>query len=296
VVVAALRLKKLGNEILEVIGGRAIHPVNLKVGGFYKVPRKEAVRGMIEEIKWGLEAATDLAKLFAGFNFPDFEYDYTCVSLKHPDEYAIHEGRIVSNRGLDIPLSKFLDHFDEEHVEHSTALHGVAKDGGLYLVGPNARYNNNFDQLSDLAKATAKDLGLGRICNNPFKSILVRMVETVYALEECLRLAEAYEEPDDSCVQVTPGAGTGFGCTEAPRGICFHSYRLDDEGRILTARIIPPTSQNQKQIEEDLRGVVQKNLAMADEDLKWLCEQSIRNYDPCISCSTHFLKLTVDRD
>lgn len=292
----ALNLKKLGNDILEVVGGRAVHPVNLKVGGFYKAPTKARVRELIEPLKWAIEASRELALAFGGFEFPDYEYDYTCVSLKHEDEYAIHEGRIVSNRGLDIGVNEFSDHFLEEHVAHSNALHGMGKDGAPYLVGPLARYNNNFDQLSKMAKATAKDAGLGKTCLNPFKSIVVRMVETLYAFEESLRLAKAYEEPDASCVDVTPGAGIGHGCTEAPRGICYHRYELDKKGLITKATIVPPTAQNQKQIEVDLHGVVERNMKLSDEKLKWRCEQTIRNYDPCISCATHFLKLNVKRD
>ncbi|OEJ65057.1 Ni/Fe hydrogenase subunit alpha [Magnetovibrio blakemorei] len=292
----ALKLKKLGNEILEVVGGRAVHPVNLKVGGFYKVPTKARVRSLIEPLKWAIDASRDLALAFGGFEFPDYEYDYTCVSMRHPDEYAIQDGRIISNRGLDIGVSEFPDHFVEEHVAHSNALHGKTKTGEAYLVGPLARYNNNFDQLSKLAKATAKDAGLGKICINPFQSIIVRMVETLYAFEESLRIALAYEEPDASCVQVTPRAGTGHGCTEAPRGICYHRYSLDKNGLITKATIMPPTAQNQKQIEIDLHGVVERYMDLADEKLKWRCEQTIRNYDPCISCATHFLKLNVTRD
>ena len=295
VVTKALTLKKLGNEILEVIGGRAVHPVNLKVGGFFQAPRKQAVRALIEPLKRAIEDAVALTRVFGGFDFPDYVWDYTCVSLRHPDEYAIHEGRIISNRGLDIAVSEFADHFLEEHVEHSNALHGMTRDGKAYLVGPLARYNNNFAQLSDLAKETAKDVGLGKVCGNPFQSIVVRMLEVVYACEEALRLAEAYEEPDAACVEAAPGSGEGHGCTEAPRGICHHRYRLDDEGRIVHATIVPPTSQNQKQIERDLLGVVEANLELGDDDLQWRCEQTIRNYDPCISCATHFLKLTVDR-
>ena len=296
VVKTALELKKLGNRILEVVGGRATHPVNLKVGGFYKAPRKKDVRGLVEPLKWAIEAAVGMAKLFGGFDFPDYEDDYLCVSLRHADEYAIHEGAIVSNRGLDIPVSAFPEHFTEDHVRHSNALHGSMVGGEHYLVGPNARYNNNFAQLSKLAKATAKQAGLGPVCNNLFQSIVVRMVETVYACEEALRLAEAYEEPDAPSAEVEPGAGIGAGCTEAPRGICLHRYELDDDGRILVARIQAPTSQNQPQIESDLRGVVERNLHLADEDLKWRCEQTIRNYDPCISCATHFLRLTIERE
>lgn len=295
IVQTALRLKKIGNSILEVVGGRATHPVNLKVGGFYRAPRKRDVRELIEPLKWAIESSIAVAKVFSGFEFPDYEDDYLCVSLRHPDEYAIHEGRIVSSGGLDIAVKDFPKHFREEHVSHSNALHGVMTDGSVYLTGPNARYNNNYKQLSPLAKQTAKECGLGKICNNLFQSILVRMIETVYACEEALRLVEAYEEPDESCVQIKVKAGVGAGCTEAPRGICLHRYELDGEGRIVTARIQAPTSQNQPQIERDLRGVVQSNLNLPDEDLKWRCEQTIRNYDPCISCATHFLNFSIER-
>ena len=293
----ALALKKHGNEIMSTIGGRAVHPVNVRVGGFYRVPRRREIRDLMDGLKWSIDAARDLARVFAGFDFPDYRYDYHCVSLRDPERYAIEHGRIVSNRGLDIPLSAFSDHFEEEHVAHSNALHGVARDGsGPYLVGPIARYNNNFDQLSDSAKSLARECGLGEICSNPFQSIIVRMIEVFYACEEALRLATAYEELEAPAVEPTPRAGAGFGCTEAPRGICFHHYRLDDAGYITHADIVPPTSQNQPQIERDLRGVIQENLDLDEAALTWRCEQTIRNYDPCISCATHFLKLTIERD
>ncbi len=296
VVNKALQLKKIGNEILEVVGGRAVHPVNFKVGGLYGLPKQSALKKLADDLKWGLETALELTRFTGDLDFPAFDYDYTCVSLRHPEEYAIHEGRIVSNRGLDIPTDRFEEHFDEEHVAHSNALHGVRKDTvEPYLVGPIARYNNNFRQLSELAKTAAAEAGLSTTVTNPFRSIVVRMVETVYAFEEALRLVQAYEEPEFSCVPVNPHSAVGSGCTEAPRGICYHRYELDDRGRIRQARIVPPTAQNQKQIEEDLRGVVERHMDLPDEKLKWLCEQSIRNYDPCISCATHFLKLTVDR-
>ena len=296
VVEKALKLKKYGNRILEVIGGRAVHPVNLKVGGFYRAPAKSEVRTLIEPLQWAIEASQELITFFAGLDYPDYRYDYTCVSLRHPDEYPITEGRIVSNRGLDIAIDEFPHYVDEEHVAHSNALHGRLKNTDSYLVGPIARYNNNYDRLSPLAQQAAREAGLGPVCDNPFKSILVRSVEVLYAFEEALRLVERYEEPDPCCVEVTPGAGSGHGCTEAPRGICYHYYRLDEEGRILEARIIPPTSQNQRQIERDLWGVVERNLDLPQDKLTWRCEQTIRNYDPCISCATHFLKLDIDRD
>jgi len=297
VVKKALAIKKTGNEILEVIGGRAIHPVNLKVGGVYKTPKAAAMETLIPKLEEGLKTAVELTEFVSGLTFPDYRYDYTCVSLRHPDEYAITEGRLVSNTGLDIAIADFERHFDEEHVAHSNALHGVAKEtGGAYLTGPIARFNNNFDQLSSKAKKLAKKAGLDGHCDNPFQSIVVRMVETVYAFEEAVRLAKAYRPEAIKTVEIEPKAGVGFGCTEAPRGICYHGYELDKKGNIKCARIMPPTSQNQKQIERDLWGVVEANLNLSDDDLKWRCEQTIRNYDPCISCATHFLKLTVERE
>ncbi len=292
----ALRLKKIGNDILEAVGGRAVHPVNLKVGGFFRAPRKAEIRGLAESLKWAIDESVATVKLVGGFDFPALEQDYTFVALRHQRDYAIHQGRLVSNRGLDIPAAAFLDHFDEEHVEHSNALQGFMKsDHGHYKVGPLARYAINHDKLSATARQAASAAGLGAVVRNPFQSIVVRAVEMVQACEDALALIEAYEEPDAPAVAVEPRAGVGHGMTEAPRGTCYHRYRLADDGSILEARIVPPTAQNLKTIESDLLKVVEANLDLADEALQWRCEQAIRNYDPCISCATHFLRLTVDR-
>jgi coenzyme F420-reducing hydrogenase alpha subunit len=292
----ALRLKKLGNEILEVIGGRAIHPIGLRVGGFYKTPRKKALKAALaDELKWAIDTSLATVKLVGGFDFPDVEQDYNFMALRHPDEYAIHEGRLVTSQGLDIPVRDFLKHVDEEHVPWSNALHGYAKDGSAHHVGPLARYNLNFDKLAPLARDAAKAAGLGNTVRNPFKSIVVRAVELVQVCVDALALVENWEEPDKPYVEAPVKAGEGHGCTEAPRGICYHRYRIAKDGAVEDARIIPPTAQNQKVIELDLAKVVQQNLSGTDDQIKWRCEQAIRNYDPCISCATHFLKLVLDR-
>ncbi|MCL2469481.1 MAG: Ni/Fe hydrogenase subunit alpha [Alphaproteobacteria bacterium] len=298
VVANALRMKKLGNDLLEVIGGgRAIHPVNTRVGGFYKLPEADDLRALIPELKWGIEASLAIGKLFATFHFPDFEYDYTCVSMAHPEVYAIMEGGIKTNRGQSFPVSDYHKVFKEVHIQHSSALTGRTVDGNQpYLTGPLARYNNNYDFLTDLSKKAAKAMGLDKTCYNPFKSILVRMVETVYCCEEAIRLIEAYKKPKAPFVPSSPAAATGYGASEAPRGVCYHSYKLDSDGRVLNAVISSPTAQNQPQIERDLEGVIARNLDKNDRDLTLLCEQAIRNYDPCISCSAHFLRLTMVRD
>jgi coenzyme F420-reducing hydrogenase alpha subunit len=297
IVQAALKLKKAGNDIVTFIGGREIHPINVRVGGFYKVPTRRELR---RRLKDQLEEAREIAKVAvdwtASLPCPDFERDYEYVALQHPDEYPYNEGRLVSNKGLDIAIHEYPDYFAEEHVSHSTALHSVLKARGAYHVGPLARYNLNFDRLSPMAQEAARNVGLGSQCHNPFKSIVVRVVETLYACDEALRIIDSYEMPDEPAVKVEPRAGVGHGCSEAPRGILYHRYRIDDEGNIRDARIIPPTSQNQKTIENDLWQFVPQNINTAHDKLTWQCEQVIRNYDPCISCSTHFLKLHIERE
>jgi sulfhydrogenase subunit alpha len=292
----ALKLKKIGNELVAFLGGREIHPINVRVGGFYKVPTKSELQRLAEDLKWARDAAYDLVRWAGALEFPDFEQDYEFVALRHPDEYPFNEGRLVSTKGLDIAIREYEEHFVEEHVEHSNALHSVIKGRGNYFVGPLARYNINFDKLPRSVQKAAKDAGLGPVCKNPFKSIIVRSIETLYACEEALRIISEYEMPERPYVEVQPRAGVGCGCTEAPRGILYHRYRIDDTGTILDAKIVPPTSQNQKTIESDLWHFVPKNINLSKEQLTWKCEQAIRNYDPCISCATHFLKVEIERE
>ncbi len=296
VVNQGLKLKKIGNDLMVLLGGREIHPVNPRVGGFYKVPTKEDLLRFVKPLQWALEASLETVRFASSLPFPEFERDYEFVSLRHPDEYPITEGRVVSNKGIDISTDQFLDTFEEIHVPHSTSLQAKVKERDDYLAGPMARYCNNFDRLPEVAQKAAKEAGLSVVCTNPFKSIIVRSVETVFACHEALRIIKAYKVPDKPYVEVPPKAGVGHGCTEAPRGLLYHRYEIDDAGIIKDARIIPPTSQNQKAMEKDLRQFVQKNLDLTDEKLTWQCEQVIRNYDPCMSCSCHFLKLDIQRD
>ncbi len=299
----ALRLRKAGNQVLEVIGGRAIHPLNVRLGGFHRAPTRAELDALVAELTWGREAAIETTRLVAGFDFPALTQEHTFVALRPELDtlppgatgYPIEGGRVVSSTGLDIPVEEWPEHFHEEHVAHSTALHGRLRDGGNYLVGPAARFSLNFDRLPDELRALAEEVECIPPVTNPFQSIVVRALETVFAFDEALRLIAAYEPPTSPAIAVPPRAGTGHGATEAPRGILYHRYTLADDGRITDAVIVPPTSQNQPAIEEDLADFVQAHLHLADDELQWRCEQAIRNYDPCISCSTHFLDLTVDR-
>lgn len=295
IVTRGLRMKKAGNALITLLGGREIHPVNVRVGGFYSVPPKRAWAALLEQLKWGREAALATVRWVAQFPFPAFTRDYEYVALRHEHDYPFNEGRLVSNKGLDIAVEEYEEHFHEEQVAHSTALHSRLKERGAYLVGPLARYNLNFDRLSPLAQEAARTAGLGPTCHNPFQSIIVRSVEILYAFDEALRLIEDYEPPEQPFVEVQPRASTGYACTEAPRGILYHRYVLDDQGLVREATIIPPTSQNQPSIEHDLRDYVAEHLDLPEEELTLRCEQAIRNYDPCISCATHFLTLHVTR-
>ncbi len=291
IVERGLQLKKAGNQIMSLLGGREIHPINVKVGGFYKTPTRNELQPLAERMKWARDAAVETVKWVSQFDFPAQERDYEFVALRGEGAYPLGKGRIVSNRGLDIEAEKFEQHISEDQVPYSNALHARIKARDSYLVGPLARYNLNADQLSPLAREVAKEVGLAAQCQNLAQSIIVRSIEVLYACDEALRIIDQYSQPDEPSVSVEPKAGTGYACTEAPRGILYHRYQIDDEGSIQDAVIIPPTSQNQLSIEQDLRALVVEEMALDDEALRALCERTIRSYDPCISCATHFLKL-----
>ena len=295
IVEGALALKKAGNTIMRVVGGREIHPINVRVGGFYRAPTRAELAPVVEELERAREFALQAVGFTASLPFPDFEEDFVFLALSDPDLYAIEGGRLVSSTGLDLAPDEYDEHVVEEHVEHSTALHSRLRDGTRYLVGPLARYALNRDRLSPVAREAADAAGLEAVCRNPFRSIVVRAVEILYALDEALRLIEAYEPPDPAGVEVPPRAGVGHGWTEAPRGMLWHRYEIDGDGTILDARIVPPTSQNQGRIEQSLHGFVQQHVELDDDELRLRCEQAVRSYDPCISCATHFLRLEIDR-
>lgn len=295
VVERGLALKKVGNDLIDAIGGRAIHPVNVRVGGFYRAPHPRELAPFRERLLRARDIALETVRWVSTFDFPDFEHGHDLLAVYQPGTYAIEGGVLRTNRGVTFPAAEFEAHVTEEQVPHSTALHAQLTGHGTYLAGPLARYALSSQWLSPLAKEAAAEAGLGAQCRNPFRSIVVRAVETLYAVDESLRLLEAYEPPVPAYVEVPPRAGRGFGVTEAPRGVLYHRYDVRADGDLASARIVPPTSQNQAGIEADLRRFVEQRLDLDDEKLTRQCEQAIRNYDPCISCATHFLDLTVER-
>jgi coenzyme F420-reducing hydrogenase alpha subunit len=190
-------------------------------------------------------------------------------------------------------MDEFPAHFEEHQVPYSNALQCRRRGGGAYFVGPLARWNLNADRASPEIQSLARATGIGWPCRNPYASIVVRALETCYAIEEALGLIDAYEPPDPPSIAYEPRAGAGAWITEAPRGILYHRYEADASGLVTLATIVPPTSQNQRQIEEDLIRFAPSVLDLPSDQAAWRCEQVVRNYDPCISCATHSLRLKV---
>ncbi|MEU9941549.1 Ni/Fe hydrogenase subunit alpha [Streptomyces lavendulae] len=298
-----LRLKQTGNAVVELLGGRAIHPVSVRIGGFHRAPTRAELRPLEERLRTALDDAWETVHWVAGFEFPDAECDADLLALASADTYAIESG-VPTVLPYDetippysFPLGDFTDHVTEEQVSHSTALHSRL-DGRRHLTGSLARWAVSGHLLSPLALEAARAAGLGQTCRNPYRSIAVRAVEVLYAVEEALRIIAAYERPARPYVEVPARAGTGHGATEAPRGLLYHRYAFDDGGRVTDARIVPPTAQNQGAIEQDLRRLVQAGLDRGEDseaELTRLCERAVRNHDPCISCSAHFLELDISR-
>lgn len=291
-----LRLKKHGNQLVDLLGGRAIHPVNVCVGGFYRIPRRNEFQKLIPDFEWGLNAAIETTRWVAGFDFPEMESDCEFISLSHPDEYPMNAGVMKSSLGDLIDVERYEEEFEERQVPHSTALQAFRKSTGQpYLLGPLSRLNLNREQLFPQARKLADEIGWEPVCRNPHKAIIARGLEIVHAYEETLSILRDQHPAGKPRETYSPQAGIGKSATEAPRGTLYHRYEIDDQGKIVEARIVPPTSQNQAQIEVELKHVVAESIGQEDVELARKCENLVRAYDPCISCSTHFLKVTIDR-
>ncbi|WP_299465418.1 Ni/Fe hydrogenase subunit alpha [uncultured Gimesia sp.] len=291
-----LRLKKHGNQLVDLLGGRAIHPINVCVGGFYRLPKRKEFQTLIADFEWGLGAAIETTRWVAGFDFPDFETDCDYISLSHPDEYPMNEGVMKTSGGDLIEVSHYEEEFEERQVPHSTALHAIRKSTGRpYLLGPLSRVNLNRDKLAPASRKLADEIGLEPLCRNPHKAIIARGLEIVHAYEEALTILRGDQPQGKSRETYEYQAGEGMAATEAPRGTLFHRYVVDEAGKIVEACIIPPTSQNQAQIEADLKQWISHVISEDEQETARKCENLVRAYDPCISCSTHFLKVKIER-
>ena len=290
-----LRIKKTGNAIVAALGGRSVHPVGACIGGFSRAPSREQLSGLREQLLRIRDDAVECVRWVSGFDLPAVSRDIEFVSLRHPHEYPMNEGRIVSSRGIDAPIDDFDDFFEEHQVPYSNALHCKVKGRGPYFLGPLARINLNFDQLGPDVAGVARETGISWPNSNPYTSIVARALEVLYAIDEAVRVIDGYQPPGAPAASFEVRAGVGRAITEAPRGSLYHAFETDERGLIHSARIVPPTSQNQARIEADLRELVPEIIQHPQAVMTRMCEMAIRNYDPCISCSTHFLKLEVER-
>jgi sulfhydrogenase subunit alpha len=289
-----LRLKKIGNDLLKTIGGRSVHPVNTCVGGFYRWPSEQAIHGLIPELEWARQASLDTVKWAATLSYPDFEQDYEFVALNRIEEYAIYDGDILSSNGKRISPLEFEKYYIETHVERSNALHSHTADNRTYFVGPLARFNLNFKKLRTMAKEAAREIGLKVPLRNPYKGLLARAIELVHTCDLAIELANSYQPHGPSHVEFTIQPGEGCGVSEAPRGLLYHRYVVDEQGLIRFARITPPTAQNFAQMESDLWALAPDAIKQPQEEASISFEHLLRSYDPCISCATHFLKLKIE--
>lgn len=290
-----LRLQALGHELIRLLGGRSVHPVGACIGGFYKAPDQSRVALLLEHVNARIHDCEALIEWVASLPLGDNSHDFTCVSLRHPNEYPMNGGTIVSDQGLDSRIDCFDHYFKEQQVPYSTALHCLLQ-GKPYLVGPLARMNINYDHLPLPIKDSLNRVGIHFPSKNMVHSIVARAAEIYYCVLEAKRILESYHYPKLAHPIIQPRAGIGYGCTEAPRGMLWHCYEMDENGVVKSARIVPPTSQNQARIEDDLRfSLEQFGLNKPDDELRAYSEMIIRNYDPCISCSTHFLTMSVQR-
>lgn len=301
-----LSIKRAGNQLIEVLGGRATHPVSPRVGGFHRAPSQSTLAALCGALERGLSDSIETARWAASLPAPSFEQDYVFVALSDGARYPIEGGDTVVLSGRDpVPVDDFGDAIAEHHVERSNALQARLLDGTPYLCGPMARLHHHHEHLHPQARRIMSEVGLQPSEGNPYRSIVVRAVELIHAFAEALDLIDAYVEPaapfvaapptTEQPIAAQPQTQVGYGASEAPRGLLWHRYEIDEGGLIADARIIPPTSQNQAQIEEDLRGLGPQLVSMEHGAATHLCEQLIRSYDPCISCATHFLDLTIDR-
>ncbi len=290
----ALRLRKLGNRIIALLGGRSTSPVGACVGGFTRVPLRSELAELARDLRLALPEAEALLRWFGKLDVPSRPGDQECVALRHRGEYPMNEGRIVSTGGLDIAPAEFDQHFEEWQVPHSTALHSRIRARGPYLVGPLARVLLNAERLPAAAQAALASLAPRLAAPDPWASVFARGIEMIAAIETAIGVCEEFAPPA-RIPAFEPRAGVGYGVTEAPRGMLYIRVETDDRGDVQEIRIVPPTSQNQARIEEDLRALGPELLALPEDAARRLCETAIRSYDPCISCSTHFLRLSIER-
>ncbi|MEE8324928.1 MAG: Ni/Fe hydrogenase subunit alpha [Candidatus Humimicrobiaceae bacterium] len=296
VVDIALRAKKVANDMVRMIGGRAVHPIRTVVGGFTKLPSEEEMLQMKEMLIGlypDLEASLGVLKTL---DLPAFERETEYVALSNTEDYAHYDGNIKSTDGWEIDPMDYQDKIKEKVVQHSTAKHCWANRDS-FMVGALSRFNINYSQLSDNAKRFAGEFGMKAPCYNTYMNNIAQFIEIVHSVDDSIRLIDELLEEgmdeDKAMVEVKPKAGRGVGTVEAPRGLLIHDYTYDDDGKIVKSNLIIPTGMNYGNIERDMNAIVPDIIEKSEDEIRLACEMMIRAYDPCISCSTHFLNVKL---
>ncbi|MGB9915365.1 MAG: Ni/Fe hydrogenase subunit alpha [Candidatus Bathyarchaeales archaeon] len=293
-----LRVHRLANEMSNMICGRTTHPQRLLPGGFSKIPTMKELTALRDRLKAAFPDLQALAELFKSrmHKFPDFTRETEFIALTNPEEYALYDGKIASTDTGTAPVNEYLLFTNEYIVPHSTAKWAKhARES--YMVGALARFNINYNLLSPLAKKTAEMFKLKPICHNPFMNNIAQLVEVVHSVEDSIKLINELEaaglrsQPDYYKPEAKVKAGRGVGAVEVPRGILFHDYKYNEKGVCVKANCVIPTNQNHGNIELDLKALLPKILGKTTKEIELSLEMLVRAYDPCISCSTHCVKV-----
>ncbi len=281
-----VKMKDVMNSLTAVIGGRALHPVTHLPGGFTAIPSMDQLDDVLHRLKKIRPLAKQVVKDVSAFRVPEFHSESEYVALGSDAEYAINEGRIVSTKGLDISADDYHSFFRESEVAYSYAKRSTVAGHSSFMVGALARLNNKFDRLQKKTKKVAEECGFAPPRYNPFHNNLAQSLEVVDGIERCIRLIESNTFQDETnTVNIRPGEGASV--TEAPRGLLYHWYRVNRKGIVEKANIVTPTSHNFLSIEKDLKKLVREHGNRSRDEIRLLCEQLVRAYDPCFSCSVH---------
>jgi coenzyme F420-reducing hydrogenase alpha subunit len=292
----ALRTKKMANDIVRIIGGRAVHPIRTVIGGFTKLPTEEEMIKMKAILQASYPDLEKSLEILRTLKIHEFERKTEYISISDTSDYALYDGNIKSTDGWEIDDQDYLDKMKEKVVKYSTAKHCWV-NGNVFMVGALARFNNNYQKLTDNAKKYAEELGLVAPCYNTFMNNIAQFVEIVHSIDDSIRLIDKILEDGldegKAMADIKPGAGRGVGVVEAPRGLLIHDYTYNDRGRVEKANLIIPTGMNYANIEKDMHALVQAIIDKSEDEIRLTCEMLIRAYDPCISCSAHFLKVKL---
>lgn len=283
-----IKVRDFANEIIEVIGGRAIHPISSVIGGFSKAPNKGKLQKLLAMQPQILKTALRLTNLFEKITIPEFSRDTEFICLKNKKEYAVYDGDIISTKGLFIPAQKYAYELKEFQRAHEV-VNLVLKDQSPYMVGALARTNNSANQLNKHAKKTLKKLNFKLPCYNTFYNLPAQMIEVIHFIEEIGKLLEkVLQLPSQKYhINYQIQAGQGVGASEAPRGLLIHSYKIDNNGQIVKANIITPTAQFLLNLEKDLEIFIPQLKNLSEQKKQQKIKMLVRAYDLCISCAVH---------